>query len=142
MLPPEIRRKRALLIIDGAPAHSCPWALELLKAFGVIVLTLPAHSSHLLQMFDVVLAPIVKKQFSKKCAGQAEWIDPTLQSNASRQRFVAMSALQSAWCTASGISQCRASARATGMYPFSIEKVLESSFVVPNEIVERLERIA
>lgn len=65
-LPPEIRTKRGLLIIDGATTHSTPWALDYLRWAGFTVLLLPAHSSHVLQVFDVVLAAVLKKQFRKK----------------------------------------------------------------------------
>ena len=62
----EIRNERAVLILNGHCSRENPIAIYILKINNVDVLVLPAHTTHLLQMFDVVLAKPFKKLFSRK----------------------------------------------------------------------------
>jgi hypothetical protein len=54
------------LIRDSAVSISTHWALEYLAYMGFEVLIIPSHSSHLLQMFDIILESIVKHAFNRK----------------------------------------------------------------------------
>ena len=63
-LPEEIRNLDALLILDGHSSRENAYALKLLEQAHVQVLTLPAHTSHILQMFDVALASPLKRVLS------------------------------------------------------------------------------
>lgn len=62
-LDESIRNKSAVLILDGHNSRENPLALYLLKMNNIDVIILPAHTTHLLQMFDVVLARKFKKNF-------------------------------------------------------------------------------
>ena len=64
-LPSDIRSKTAVLILDGHSTRMNPGALEYLKRFNVKVVTLPAHTTHILQPFDVGLAGAFKSTFKK-----------------------------------------------------------------------------
>jgi hypothetical protein len=55
-LPPELRMRRGLLISDGHSSRGCPSALMMLMNHNMDLLILPSHTSHVLQMYDVVLA--------------------------------------------------------------------------------------
>jgi hypothetical protein len=50
-----------LLIVDGYTSRACPLALEIFRHFRVHVLTLPSHTSHICQFFDVGLASVLKR---------------------------------------------------------------------------------
>jgi hypothetical protein len=50
-----------LLIVDGHTSRACPLALEIFRHFRVHVLTLPSHTSHICQFFDVGLASVLKR---------------------------------------------------------------------------------
>ena len=62
-LDESIRNKSAVLILDGHNSRENPLTLYLLKMNNIDVIILPAHTTHLLQMFDVVLARKFKKNF-------------------------------------------------------------------------------
>ena len=65
-LSEEIRSKTALLIMDGHVSRENPIALLLFKSQNVNILIMPSHTSHALQMFDVVLASPLKRTFAKQ----------------------------------------------------------------------------
>ncbi|KAK8889283.1 hypothetical protein M9Y10_034029 [Tritrichomonas musculus] len=60
-LDEEIRNERAVLILDGHNSRENPISLHFFTLFNIDVIILPAHTTHLLQMFDVVLARKFKK---------------------------------------------------------------------------------
>ena len=62
-LSEDIRYNEAVLILDGHNSRENPLAIYLLKSFNINVIILPSHTTHLLQMFDVVLAKNFKKVF-------------------------------------------------------------------------------
>lgn len=51
----NLEGKRAGILLDGALAHECPEALELLEKAEIEVIWLPPHSSHLTQPLDLVI---------------------------------------------------------------------------------------
>ena len=63
VLPDSLRNSNILLVIDGCLGHGAPEAFDLFAKHNVTVLVLPAHTSHLLQPFDVVLAAPLKASF-------------------------------------------------------------------------------
>lgn len=58
----KIQNQKAILIIDGHSSHENPISLYIMKINNIDMLVLPAHTIHLLQMFDVGLS--LKKLFS------------------------------------------------------------------------------
>lgn len=64
-LEKTIRYKRALLIIDDHGSRECPLALYLFQCNGIDILILPAHTTHITQMFDVCLTHPLKQLSTK-----------------------------------------------------------------------------
>ena len=121
-LPSSIRFHRALLVMDGHVSRECPRALFMLFKAGIDVLILPAHTTHITQMFDVCLAAPLKSVFAvnlqkllKDC--------PPLPSSAliAKMRYCVVQALLSAWNSVCTPMACAKAARKTGWYPFSKE---------------------
>jgi hypothetical protein len=66
-IPSEAVDKRFLLILDG---HTSRWTYEaiyILHIGGVDVLVLPAHCTHVLQVFDVSIAGVLKMFLAEFC---------------------------------------------------------------------------
>ena len=64
-LPEEIRNKKILLIVDGHTSRGNYTASKFLSLFGIELLILPGHTSHVLQPFDVGIGAILKCAFKK-----------------------------------------------------------------------------
>jgi len=60
----QIRRWELLLTLNGQTSRQCPATLQLLHPFNIQVLILPNHTSHILQMFDIVLVALLKRTLS------------------------------------------------------------------------------
>ena len=65
-LPSRIASLTGLLIMDGHTSRENPLALNLLRRKNFTVLILPAHCTHVLQLFDVGLASPMKKHFTQQ----------------------------------------------------------------------------
>jgi hypothetical protein len=63
-LPEDIREQDMLLIVDGHKARLSLLAAVIFDLNGINVLVLPAHSTHLLKMFDVAIASAIKAAFT------------------------------------------------------------------------------
>ena len=128
-LDSSIRNQKALLILDGHTSRENPISLYILKIHNIDVLILPAHTTHLLQMFDVVLAKPFKKQFSRifntlfseKCLED--------RSMASIIRDSAIQAVIQSWSAVCNYQNCITAANITGTYPHNIDKVLSQPFI-------------
>ena len=129
-LSAEIRNANALLIMDGHKSRENPIALALLKYHKINVLILPSHSSHVLQMFDVILASQLKRKFSKIFRNMMFDINRDLPI-ASQLRQFAVLAFIDAWSQICNVSYARTAARITGTYPCDVKPILQSRFVRP-----------
>jgi hypothetical protein len=125
-----------LLILDGHTSRQCPAALELLQLFHVIVLIMPSHTSHVLQMFDIELAGPLKsyvytffKSIKRKCV--------LFEDVAGKVRYSAVMAILRAWDTSASIDHCQKSAKVAGLVPFDPELVLSGRLVQDDEIIAR-----
>lgn len=65
-LPEKLQNERFLLIVDGHKSRENFNALCLLYLFGIDILLLPPHCSHLMQPFDVSLASPLKIYFKEE----------------------------------------------------------------------------
>ena len=129
-LDEEIRENDALLILDGHNSRENPLAIYLLKLFHINVLILPSHTTHLLQMFDVVLSHKFKKRFShifsKKFTNKLLLISKSI---ASAVRQCVISSLIEAWSEACTVEDCITAAEVTSTFPFDPDIVLSNTFV-------------
>ena len=128
-LKPDLLDQRALLIIDGHTSRENAFALQLLEAAKIDVLTIPAHTSHILQMFDVAIASVLKRVFSDKFN---EGVRHLSSGNMAVQyRILAVSSFLTAWSAACTYTNCQAGAIATGTIPCDVEIPLASKFLAP-----------
>lgn len=130
-LDKSIRNKSTLLVMDGHGSRECPLALHLLKCNGIDVLILPAHTTHITQMFDVCLAHPLKQlsaKIMKKLIQENE--GQKTQSKISIIRKSAVKAIISAWSSVCNVQSCEMAAKVTGFYPFDPTQVQKSKFVI------------
>ena len=64
-LPEHLREQRILLIMDGHKSRANFFAVKLFDAFGIDLLILPGHTTHLLQPFDICVASSLKTEYKK-----------------------------------------------------------------------------
>ena len=126
-----IREQNALLIMDGHNSRENPLALTLLRRARVIVLILPSHTTHVLQMFDVGLASPLKKEFTTRFRKELKKHKNKKReiSTAALIRLAAVKAFISAWDTVCTPINCEAAASKTGTYPVDMNAAKNSPFV-------------
>ena len=134
-LSPEIRFERALLIMDGHFSRECPMAISLFDQHNIDVLILLSHCTHVLQMFDVVLANVMKTKFSDVFSELLLDDSLSFPSKIARIRFALVSGAISGWDEACTRKNCLAAAEKTGIFPFSLQRALESKYV--RELTEK-----
>jgi hypothetical protein len=71
-LPEELRDETMLLIIDGHTSRISVLAAVIFILNNIDVLVFPPHSSHLLQMYDVGVAPALKTAFKNELEKRIE----------------------------------------------------------------------
>lgn len=59
--------KKALLILDNHSSHISPNGLDICKQNGIVLLTIPPHTSHRLQPLDVAVYGPFKAYFNEAC---------------------------------------------------------------------------
>ena len=129
-LDPITAAKAVVLITDGHISRSCPLALQLLQANNIRLITLPAHSTHILQVFDVSLASPLKNFFSDflreyLCSRKYE-IPGNDEATLRRCSFMAIVA---AWQKACTIDNCLSGAEKVGICPYNPEKAVSNEYV-------------
>ena len=98
-LPPEKRGKRFLLIVDGHSSRKSAKAIAYLQQYGIDLLTLPGHSTHVLQPFDVGVAGVLKSIMARKIENWNRMLDQgtiVAPTAAGTKRYVLVSAFLSA----------------------------------------------
>ena len=130
-LQANIRHQRALLVLDGHTSRENPLALLLLRNAKVDVLTIPGHSSHVTQMFDVVLASPLKSMYTKTLNKllKSKNVERGATSFIAKARYLAVSAFISAWDSVCNLYNCTKAAEKCGYFPFNEEAIASSVFV-------------
>ena len=126
-LPPDLRDKEALLIIDGHSSRENAFAMQLLSNAKINVLVLPSHTSHLLQIFDVSLGSPLKRMFSDLFNDGARKL--VGEHMTSKLRKLIISSFLTAWKSVCTLKNCQAGAKATGTVPCDVNVPLTSRFV-------------
>lgn len=129
VLPDCLKQANILLVMDGCLAHGAPEALHLFAKHNVTVLILPAHTTHLLQPFDVVLAGPLKAAFRHYVAEEKAKLRDVPLTGAARSRSILVRAFIHAWRSVATPGACARSFEAVGIFPISPFVVLESPFV-------------
>ncbi len=127
-LEKSIRDKDALLILDGHKSRENPIALKLLKQNKVTVFILPAHTSHLTQIFDVGIASPMKGVFTQLFNDMIKNFQPELNQASQLRRFCVESAIVS-YDIKCNIKSCKIAAELTSTYPCNYEKIMNNKFV-------------
>ena len=129
-LPATIAHSEAVLLMDGHTSRECPAALEILQYFNCRVIILPAHTTHVLQLFDVGLASPMKKRFTLLL--QELWKDKTkyVEGNtAATMRKLSVEAFIGAWNTICNPTLVSSAAAAVGIKPVNPNAVREKPYV-------------
>lgn len=114
-LDSSIRNNKAVLILDGHTSRENPKAIYILNMNNIEILVLPAHTIHLLQMFDVVLAKPFKKRFSEKFNKLFNNLDLNKYTSlASAIRECAINCMVDSWSEVCTTPNCEIAARVTG----------------------------
>ena len=127
-LDPELRSRRALLILDGHLSRECPRALMFMSHHNIDVLILPSHTTHILQIFDVSLASPLKTKFThffKKLINE----DLDFPSKAAKLRYAAIAAIISAWKSVCNFENCNNGAKETGTRPCVSASEMNSVYI-------------
>ena len=114
-LPPGIKYKPAVLLLDGHNSRENPLAMEILKKSNVHIIVLPAHTTHVLQLFDVSLASPLKKKFTelfKSLLRNPQNIIPGNETATLRKN--AIEAFLVSWKTVCNLISCKAAALSVG----------------------------
>ena len=128
-LPEELRLADILLIIDGCTCHHCPEALELFRRHNVTVLILPAHTSHLLQAFDVTIASALKAHFRRFLGEEKKHAHCQPMTQAAKTRLILVRSFLRAWHASASPAMCSKSFEVVGVFPPCPTRVLASPFV-------------
>ena len=128
-LPDQLKSAQVLLIIDGCATHHCPEALDLFSKNNVTVLILPAHTSHLLQAFDVGIASTLKAYFRKFVMEEKKNVSGKVLGKAAKSRLVLVRGFLRAWSCAASPAMCVKSFEIAGIFPPCPTRILQSPFI-------------
>jgi hypothetical protein len=118
----------AVLITDRHNSRECPEALTRLMASNVTVLTLPAHSSHIIQPLDRTVFGALKNYLLAK-------IDFSDTDSASIQRQKILQALGTAFYHAVEPGTVMNGWKISGLYPFNPAVVLNNTTLVLQQAI-------
>ena len=113
-----------LLLLDGCTVHAIPEAVSLARSAGVLMLFLPAHTSHVLQPLDVGVFSPLKAAYRTAIGATVRW------NNAQNVRkYTFLEAYTAAHRKAFTESNMKAGFYATGLWPFSPSKLIKNRYV-------------
>ena len=74
-LPENLKEERILLILDGHTSRANFFVAKIFDVFGIDILVLPGHTTHLLQPFDICVASSLKSEFKKNLLAYQTTLD-------------------------------------------------------------------
>jgi len=115
--------KPVLLILDNHESHISIDAIELCKDSGVVLLTIPPHSSHRLQPLDVAVYGPLKRYYSNACTS---WLhaNPGVPMTIMNIASCFGNAYQSAFTPRNIV----AAFKDTGIWPFHRDRFTDADF--------------
>lgn len=137
-LPREKRSKRVLLIVDGHSSRKSPRAVAYLQQFGIDMLTLPGHSTHVLQPFDVSVAAVLKHAMSRSVESWNRRLDEGVvvaPTAAATKRLVLVSSFIDALDNISR-ALVRTAFETAGLVPLNPNRPLSSPLILPDSTFE------
>ena len=134
-LPLHLRDKRVLLIVDGHSSRKTAKGILYLQRFGIDVLTLPGHCTHIIQPYDVGIAAQMKGQLLKevrRCEYEIRMGRLTAPSQVGLRRLVLVrSFIEAIRKTVTPMSS-RTAFRICGICPVAPEVPLRSHLLLDN----------
>ena len=131
-LPPLLRNQRILLILDGHKSRANFFVAKLFNHFGIDILILPGHTSHLLQPFDVAVASSLKTEY-KKCLMAYEYegeINGTTERNMAETRKMMITCMIDALRKSGTIVNIKKGFAKAGIAPLRREIPLSSIYTI------------
>lgn len=128
----EDSKKFALLIVDNHISRLNSYAIEYLIRHKIHLLTLPPHSTHVLQPIDVSVTASFKSNLNKaKISVQNTPKLATLPTQAAKIRYSLLLSIQKSWNMITS-ETIKAGFEKTGIYPFNPFKGIQNKFTNPS----------
>lgn len=128
MFLPRKPEGKVLLLVDGHSSHCSIEALEFAESNDVILLSLPSHTTHMLQPLDRSVFKALKSAYSTVCNN---WLKANPSRKIGRLQFGQL--LSEAWGKAASHKNAISGFEATGVYPFNPEEIPEYAFLAESE---------
>jgi len=123
----------SILIIDGHDSHKSLEAVDLARAHGITMITLPPHTTHRLQPLDVTFFKSLKANYNAAA-------DSFLMSNPGKRiTFFDMADLfGKAYCKSTSVDKAVRGFENTGIWPLDEDKFSDEQFAASNMTDEPL----
>lgn len=144
-LPDDLRNKRILLILDGHRSRANYFLANLFDSYGIDILILPGHTSHLLQPFDVSIASPLKSKYQERVA--AYDLKSAAESPTGRKKSLGELRIMMVRCFLDALSQSatltniQSGFKASGIFPLNPEVPLASKYAMDSSLRERFPEI-
>lgn len=130
-LDKSMKNSYALLILDGHSSRICPSAAKYLHDHGIICIVLPAHTTHILQPFDVGVATSLKSNFKKYLLKFGNTMNSENFSNKTEKlRYCTICAFIEAFQRSSTFGNCKSAFERSCLHPIDIDRLKGNPFVV------------
>lgn len=127
-LDESIRNCEALLIVDGHKSRENAIALKMLQENNISLFVLPAHTSHLTQLFDVGIGSPMKSFFTDCFRKMLKKFNPESNQSAQLRRYCVESAIL-ALDIKCNMKSCKTAASLTSTSDCNPNTLLQSRFV-------------
>jgi hypothetical protein len=142
-LPPHLRAAQILLIIDGHKSRISVLAAAIFIVNNIAVLVFPAHTTHLLQMYDVGVAPALKVAFKDELDKRVKDIQEAPRGEKIQaMRIALVDSFINAVHRGATPSNIKSGFRSSGVSPLNPDKPLSSQFAVeppPEGLYQRVD---
>ena len=137
-LPENLRKEEVVLIVDCHASRINSFAIEYLLQQNIRLITLPAHSTHVLQPFDVTVARSLKSSMNKYklSFNQSEQVSK-IQTAKGKARYAIVASMVYSWkrldpcILIQGFQQ-------TGISPMNVEMALHSPYLPPPDGINHI----
>nr|CAI5827756.1 unnamed protein product [Callosobruchus analis] len=115
-----------VLILDGHSSHCTSVdMLELAEEYNIVLLCLPSHTTHYLQLLDRAFFKALKSYYYNACNSYIK-----MNPNRKISRLVFGRLLTKAWVQAATTENAISGFRSTGIVPFNPDVILEYAFLM------------
>lgn len=116
--------RKVILILDGHSSHKTLAAIELARENGVVMMSLPPHTTHMLQPLDKTIFGSLKAKYNHEC-------DKWMLSHAGQRisQFDVAGLFGAAYVKNSTMEKAISGFRCTGLWPFNPDIFTEDDFL-------------